>query len=230
MKFLKTVSRICYALNAATLYPVTAWDGDSGNRDSDDNNFAAPDARDWARLVTELKATQEQLGLQAAAEKGTAGTNVAELTDMTGVQRTVLTLTDVSIAIAEGSTAEYGSQKIFTFPAGPIKLLGVSINLTAAALVNFSGTGVGDFALGSAAASDQVLAGTDLTWSTDSAAMTVTTVASDLHDQGEIIALYDGTSTPGPVYLNLTMDNGESTGTIIVNGTITLIWANLGDY
>lgn len=230
MKFLKKVSQICHGLNSASLYPVTAWDGDSGNRDSDNNNRAAPDYRDWARLVAEVKAVQEQLGLQAAAENGVVGTNVTELTDMTGVQRTVLTLTDVSIAIGAGSTVEFGSQLIYTFPQGAIKLIGVSINLTAAALVNFASTGDGDFALGSAAASDQTLAGTDLTWSTDSAAMTVTTVASDLHDQGEIVALYNGTTTPGPVYLNLTMDNDENTGTIVVNGTITLIWANVGDY
>lgn len=230
MKFLKTVSQNYYALSAASAYPVTAWDGDSGSRDSDNNDRRAPDWRDWARLVAELKATQEQLGLQAAAENGTVGTNVTEVTDMTGVQRTVLTLTDVAITIAEGSTVEYGSQLIYTFPQGAIKLIGVSINLTAVATANFAGTGAGDFALGSAAATDQTLAGTDLTWSTDSAAMTVTTTASDLHDQGEIVALYDGTTTPGPVYLNLTMDNGESTGTITVNGTITLIWANCGDY
>ncbi len=230
MKFLKKISFTCYGLNAAPTFPVAVWDGDSGSRDSDNNNVRAPDAKDWLRLVKEIAATQAQLGLQAAAEQGTVGSSVAEVTDLTGVQRTVLTLTDVAIAIAEGSTAEYGSALIFTFPQGAIKLIGVSINLTAVATANFSGTGLGDFALGSAAASDQVLAGTDLTWSTDSAAMTVTDAGTDLEDEGEIVALYDGTSTPGPVYLNLTMDNGESTGTITVNGTITLTWANLGDY
>ena len=98
------------------------------------------------------------------------------------------------------------------------------------ATADFSSTGDGDYALGSRAAADRDLTGADLTWSTDAATMTVTETASNLHDKGEVIALYDGTSTPGPVYLNLIMDNDENTGTITVNGTVTLIWANLGDY
>ncbi len=217
-------------LNAAPTYPVAVWDGDSGSRDSDDNNVRAPDAKDWLRLVKELAALQTQLGLQASAEQGTPGTGVAEVTDVTGVQRTVLTLTDLAIAIGAGSTKEFGSALIFTFPQGAIKLIGVTINLVAVATADFSSTGDGDYALGSRAAADRDLTGADLTWSTDAATMTVTETASNLHDKGEVIALYDGTSTPGPVYLNLIMDNDENTGTITVNGTVTLIWANLGDY
>ena len=48
-------------------------------------------------------------------------------------------------------------------------------------------------------------------------------------------AIFDGTTTPVDVYLNLLVDDADHdvTGTatnIIVNGTITLYYANLGDY
>lgn len=54
------------ALNQVPTYPTSVWDGDSGNRDSDDNNQAAPDHRDWTRMVNELAATQTELDLEKA--------------------------------------------------------------------------------------------------------------------------------------------------------------------
>lgn len=47
-----------------TSYPDKIWDGDSRNRDSDRAPSKAPDARDWARMVAELAATQKQLDLR----------------------------------------------------------------------------------------------------------------------------------------------------------------------
>ena len=47
-------------------YPAAVWDGDSGNRDSDNNDFAAPDARDWLRVIAEIAATQTALDTEKA--------------------------------------------------------------------------------------------------------------------------------------------------------------------
>lgn len=214
-------------------YPAAVWDGDSGSRDSVDQDQRAPDYRDWDRMINELAAVQNQLGVGADADAvGTVGTDVTEVSERAGVQRTVLTLTDIAISIADGTTKEVGSALIHTFPQGAIKVLGVVVDLDLTCTgADFTVAGAGDYALGSAAATDQALTGTDLTWSTDALAITVTIVAPQaLHDQGEIVALYDGTTTPGPVYLNLAMDAGEGAGEITANGTVTLIWANVGDY
>lgn len=220
-------------LNATAAYPTSIWDGDSGSRDSDKAIFAAPDAKDWMRLINEVRAIQNQLGIGADADAvaaiGTVGTGVTEVSDRAGIQRTVLTLTNVPITITDGTTKEFGSALLHTFPTGAIKVLGVTINLTAISAEDFDIAGAGDYALGSVAATDQALTGTDVTWSTDAASCTVSTTVSDLHDQGETVALFDGT-TSAPVYLNFAMDAGEGAGVITVNGTITILWTNCGDY
>lgn len=41
-------------------YPTSVWDGDSGNRDSDDGQKKAPDHRDWFRIIQEMAAVQTQ--------------------------------------------------------------------------------------------------------------------------------------------------------------------------
>jgi hypothetical protein len=217
-------------------YPTAVWDGDSGNRDSDDGVAKGPDYRDWDRVVAEVAAVQKQLGLgidaESAAAIGVVGTSVTEVSNRGCVQQVILTLTDVAITITDGTTKEYGSALVHTFPQGAIKVLGVVVNLDLTCTgADFAVAGAGDYALGSAAATDQALTGTDLTWSTDAAAITVTIAAPlALHDTGEIVALYDGTTTPGPVYLNLAMDAGEGAGEITANGTITITFINLGDY
>jgi len=219
-----------------TSYPTSVWDGDSGNRDSDDGNNRAPDYRDWDRLISEIAAVQSQLGLgidaESAAAIGVVGTSVTEVSNRGCVQQVILTLTDIAITIVDGTTKEVGSALIHTFPAGATKVLGVVVDLDLTCTgADFAASGVGDYALGSAAATDQALTGTDLTWSTDSAAITVTIAAPQaLHDMGETVAIYDGTSTPGPVYLNLAMDAGEGAGEITANGTVTITFVNLGDY
>lgn len=217
-------------------YPTSVWDGDSENRDSDDGFQRAPDSRDWSRMIAEVASAQSQLGVGADADAvaaiGTVGTSVVEVSNRGCVQQMVLTLTDLAISIADGTTKEVGSALIHTFPAGAIKVLGVTVDLILTCTgANFAVSGAGDYALGSVAATDQALAGTDLTWSTDALAITVTIAAPQtLQDQGEMVAIYDGTTTPGPVYLNLAMDAGEGAGEITANGTITITWVNLGDY
>lgn len=222
-------------MGSAATYPTSVWDGDSRSRDSDNGPRRAPDYHDWSRLIAELAAVQKQLGVgsdaDAVAAVGTVGTGVTEVSERTSVQRTVLNITDLAITITDDTTKEWGGALIHTFPAGAIKVLGVTLDLTLISAADFAGTGAGELALGSAIASDQALAGTQLTWTTDAAALTgITSVVSNHHDQGETVALYDGTSTPAPVYLNIAMTNAEGAGVVTVNGTITITWVNCGDY
>ena len=48
-------------------YPTGIWDGDSPNRDSDDNPRKSPDWRDWLRVIEETAATQTQTDINIAA-------------------------------------------------------------------------------------------------------------------------------------------------------------------
>ena len=92
-----------------------------------------------------------------------------------------------------------------------------------------------DWSLGSAAASATALASTmvnliakqDLTLDqADDGAHPDT--AQNLVDVG-----LDGTTTPADVYLNIAFPTGtdiDADGTIEVSGTITILWANAGDY
>ena len=40
-------------------FPTLIWDGDSGNRDSDSGNRAAPDLRDWEQVISEIASMQD---------------------------------------------------------------------------------------------------------------------------------------------------------------------------
>jgi len=168
-------------------YPTTIWDGASENRVAANDDQKEPDYRDWDRLIAEIAAAQNQLGVGADADIiGTAGTSVTAVSVRTGVQKTILTITDLAIAIADGTTKEFGSALLHTFPQGAIKVLGVTVDLDLTCTgADFAVAGEGDYALGSVAATDRALTGADLTWSTDAAAITVTiAIPKALHHQG----------------------------------------------
>ena len=216
----------------STSYPAEIWDGDSGNRDSDDGTVRAPDHRDWDRLMAELAAAQTQMGVgsnaDAVAAVGTVGTSVTEVSERATVQRTILTLTDLAITCAEGGTKEYGSSLLHTFPAGAIKVLGITLDVTITSS-DYSGVEEGDLALGEIAATDRALTGDDVTWLA-AAALTFGSGTVTVTAQDDIVAIEDGTSSAKEIYLNLCMDQGGGTGDVVVNGTATVTWINLGDY
>ena len=213
-------------------YPTSVWDGDSGSRDSDNAPVKAPDAQDYARMVEEVAAMQNQLGVgsdaDAVAAVGVVGTSVVETSMRTSIQQMVLTIASLAITCAEGGTREYGSSLIHTFPQGAIKILGVTADLVITSS-DYAAVEEGDFALGKIAATDRALTGDDVTMLAETA-LTFAAGEADLEGQGDIVAIQDGTSTPLPVYLNVCMDNGSGTGDIVVNGTVTITWCNLGDY
>lgn len=205
-------------------YPDSKWDGSSENRTAGQQK--SPDHRDWGRLIAEVRAIQEKLGL-GDPDSGTVGTGVTDVSD-SGVRRTVLTLADVEVSCAEGSTKEYGSSLLYTFPAGAIKVLGITVDLTLTS-TDYAAVEEGDLALGEVAATDQALTGTDVTWLAASA-LTFGSGTATVQDQDDTVAVQDGTTTAEKVYLNIAMDNGGGAGDIVVNGTVTIHWCNLGDY
>lgn len=172
------------------------------------------------------------VGVGAAAGTGVTATEYGN----GAIHKTVLTLAALSIAMTDHTTAgAQGSQKVYDFPEGPIQLLGASYNLTTArvgtaisttaALVGALGSvavGVGDATLTSTEA--------DMIASTTG---TLTAGAGTLAKHGSLVATaFDGHTTPVDAILNLAIPDAGSSGddAVLVSGTITLLWANLGDY
>jgi hypothetical protein len=190
--------------------------------------------------VPSLTATTSQtttVGVGAAA--GT-GVSAAELGNEV-LHRTVLTLSSTPVVMAdEAGVVAYGSLKVYDLPEGLINILGCSVNLA----LTLSAAGInadwdGDVSLGIAAAGNNAtLSGPEaaLVPSTatpqDVASATTAKAAATTTEAGTV---GDGTSAALDVYLNLLVDDADhdvtSTPTnIVCDGTITIVWAFLGDY
>jgi len=176
------------------------------------------------------------LGVGAANGTGVAATEYGEGI----VHKTVLTLTDHAIALSdEADTVAYGGSKIYDMPEGAILTLGATADLA----LTKSSAGVnddwdGDFAIGTVTASNNAsLASTEQdilpTTATPQASGGATTATGQ--STATENAVLDGTGSAKDVYLNFLVDDADHdvNGTacnLIVNGTITLHWINLGDY
>ena len=227
-------------------YPAVVWDGDSGNRDSDDGYQRSPDYRDYDRLIGEVSAVQKQLGVgadmaAAAAIGAVAGVGNTAVVDRAGVQRVIITLEDLTIAgIDETGVTAYCSQKIYDFPEGAILMLGATMDL----VITKSSLGVdnnaaGDIGLGSVAANNDAtpLATTEQNIIPNTATLLSGGAMAACHAQSTATenAVLDGTGTAIDVFLNVLVDDGNqdintTPCDLIFNGTITLTFVNLGDY
>ena len=161
-----------------------------------------------------------------------AGTSVSDTE--TGVNRTVLILNNVSVATTDYTTSgAAGSIELYDFPAGLIILLGATTNISIARVgtaIQANAAVVG--ALGTvAAAGDATLTSTEANI-VPSTASTLTSGAGVTHGQNAAVAFFDGTATSVKAFLNFAMPDAGSTGNdaLLVNGTITMVWTDAGDY
>lgn len=156
------------------------------------------------------------------------------------VRKEVIHLDNVTVALTDVAvTVAYLGQKIFDMPEGHILFLGASADLA----VTKDAAGVnddwdGDFSLGTVTAgADATLTGTeaDLIPSTPTPqAVSGATTAKGQSTATESGAIFDGSATPMDVFLNVLVDDADQDVTttptnLIFNGTITLVYANLGD-
>ena len=174
----------------------------------------------------------------AAASGAAAGTGVVASEAGNGiVNKTVLTFTNTPVALADNAgVVAYGSLKVYDFPEGNIHIMGAVSDVA----LTKSSAGVnadwdGDMGVGSAAANNtNALSTTEQniipTTATPQAVAGVTT--ADGVSTGSVTI--DGTATPVDLYFNLLVDDADHdvTGTacnLILNGTLTVHWINLGD-
>jgi hypothetical protein len=159
------------------------------------------------------------------------------------MHRTVLTCTAVPISVADDAgVAQYGGVKLYTFPEGAVCTLGAI--MTGSLTMGLTGTIIDAFtgviALGSSTASTgATLVVGEATWLQSTAMTTAVakvaatkalSIATQLTEAGS--RWYDGTTTSGPVYLNVAIadDATHTAATGTWTGTITLTWFMLGDY
>ena len=150
--------------------------------------------------------------------------------------RTILTLTATPVTVANTTGASFGGLKLYDFPAGRIGVLGVTANLS----FDWSGTtiaadGSGDFSLGTTITADATLDTTDVDL-LPSTALTDPFVAGVGTGKGALAASaqFDGTTTAIDANINIIIDDVDvadaASDVVLVTGTITITWANYGDY
>lgn len=240
-------------------YPTSVWDGDSGNRDSDNAPKKAPDWQDWDRAFTEVVATQNRVDSNEAGADDTALDSVGTLPEKTGltvvekgdgaVHKTVITLDEVSIVSTDGAApaadGAWGTQLLYTFPQGHINVLGLHIVFPLAGLEAVTGGGTGfsdtaDFELGVgtvAAAQDTQfdLNGGDEEDVVAAIDCDLTSGTSDAIESSAngTAATVDGSAAALTYNLNFRTrddaDHGATADALLVSGTFTILWTCLGD-
>lgn len=165
-----------------------------------------------------------------------AGTGVTVVEQGDGViHKTVLTLTNLVVAMVDAAAnGSQGSQKLYDFPEGLIQILGSTMNLgiarvgtaivVGAAVVSALGTVAPD--------ANATLTGTEANLIPSTAAtLTGGVNAAAPKGKSTATATFDGTSTPIDALLNFAIPDADSTGndSLTVNGTITILWAQMGD-
>jgi len=174
---------------------------------------------------------------------GTAVTSKATSVETMGaVQTSVVTFTltgDHDLDLADG---DHGTGiKVFDFPEGRIHIFGAVMNSSIVASSSFNATANDKFVVSMGtvvAADDNALSGTEVNLipsnsiTTDDGGGANTQLTNDWHSELAAAAVFDGTTTPVDAYVNVACPDTANTGasTYAVTGTVTITWANLGDY
>jgi hypothetical protein len=170
----------------------------------------------------------------AGAVSGT-GVSVVESGDA-ALKKTVLTFTNVSVTMTDATTAgSHGSLKVYDFPAGLLSYLGGTTDLTIARVgttITTTAAVVGAVGTTATATDDDALTTTeaDLIPSTASTLTAGAGVTKGKYAVAPQVP-FDGTTEAIDAYLNFAIPDAGSTGNgaLLVNGTVTLVWSNLGD-
>lgn len=152
------------------------------------------------------------------------------------VHKTILTLASTPVTVANTTGASFGGLKLYDFPEGRLAIIGVTANLS----FNWAGqdiaaAGSGDFSMGSTITADATLGGTDVDL-LPSSAMLDPFVSGVGTGSGALAAStqLDGTATAVDANLNIIIDDADvadaASDVVLVSGTITMTWINLGDY
>ena len=186
-----------------------------------------------ANRVRKLNLLRDAASSSALAGVANAG---AVVNETVGTIRTTLQLSGAVVTMTDAAAAGcHGSVKLYDFPSCNLLFLGATCDLTVTA-----GTGgIADTAAVVAAIGTAAVSTADATLTTTEADLIPSTAATLTAGAGAAkgktltagVVVFDGTSTAKDAYLNFAVPDAGSTGndTLIVSGTVTLVWANLGD-
>lgn len=158
------------------------------------------------------------------------------------IRKTVLTLAATPVSVVSvGAGRGVGGTKIYGFPKGRILVLGTMATLevlvAAAKQADFTdATPEGDIGIGSVAPADNDALGTDATDDdmATSTPFTMDAYAAEAQIPSEAYLQFDGTITPVDVLVNVAVDaadiDNDITTQVLVSGTVTLYWMNLGEF
>lgn len=192
--------------------------------------------KSFQRVDLDQQSTTAEKGVVPAAVQATC---VATEYGDNLMHKTVLTLTNLPITMRD--TEQGGGAKIYTFPVGRILRLGAiaAINVTTTSiLANTLNTGVTcNYGVGSTTQASATVATTEQ----DFVAVTAFTASATINVAGAtangvgagVLASLDGTSTAVAAFLNLAVAGAtdiDADATVLVNGTVTIVWSNIGDY
>lgn len=186
-----------------------------------------------ANRVRKLNLLRDAAASSALAGVANAGAVVDE---SVGTIRTTLKLSNQVITMTDAAAAGcHGSVKLYDFPACNLLFLGATCDLT----VTAGAGGIADTAAVVAAIGTAAVSTADATLTTTEADLIPSTAATLTAGAGAAkgktltagVVVFDGTTTAKDAYLNFAVPDAGSTGndTLIVSGTITLVWSNLGD-
>jgi hypothetical protein len=158
-----------------------------------------------------------------------------------GMQKVTVTLVNTPVTMVdEAGVVAYGGLKILDMPEGVIVYVGATVNLA----LTLSAAGINadfdsDFSLGTVTASNNnTLTGTEVDLLASTAVPQAVAGAATAQAQSSATQfglITDGTGTAMDVFLNILVDDADHDITttptnIICNGTITFVYATLGDY
>ena len=193
-------------------------------------------AGDFNRSVRNNVLKKEAL---APGTKNGATVTVVESGDG-AMHKSVFTLSSTPLSVVSVTTgAGVGGVKIYDFPEGHINVLGASSDLSLAVVTEgdfTDGTPEGDLGLGTLAPANADALGTDATDDSicTATAFTMSAYAANVDLPPDSAGfLFDGSSTAMDLVLNALVDAADiddaTTTNLLVSGTVTVIWANLGD-
>lgn len=199
-----------------------------------------------AHVVSNLRTAIGHAQAEALTGRDALGTMPTALRNLTetsaenynAVHQTILTFKNAALSFVDDAVSvTYGSLEVYDFPRGNLLILGATANLTATnSDGNLASTFGSKFSIGTAAAADDgTLTGTEANLiASVTASAAVASVATWKGKNTAAIAPIDGTTNSGSaqkVFINTLPTYGDTTasGTLKVNGTLTLTWANLGD-
>ena len=179
--------------------------------------------------------------LTIAAQGGTQGT-VAGLKVVEdgglGCHRTKLILTNMPLTVR--NTEQGGGVKIYDFPDGYLYFIGgigdVTITTTSVLADTLNASVACKWGVGTLTQSTTSLTTTeqDLLTATAFTSSATISVANTATTCAMVTpAAFDGTTTAKDAFFNISVDAAgdiDADATVLVNGTIYLTWANMGDY